>query len=162
MITLSQAAKYTGKSKSVISRAIQQGKLAATKDTTGIYQIDRTDLFALWPEQKEERPEPADQNQQNIAREPEPRSSVLQAQVDLLQEQLKQVRENEAKLLHIVAASQKTAQLTHENGEERLAELRAERDAWREQAEDWKTHASNQTLLLSQARDRRRWFEIFR
>ena len=161
MITLSQAAKSTGKSKSVISRAIQQGKLAAKKDTTGIYQIDKTDLLALWPEQKEERPKPTNQNRQNVAKEPEPSSSVLQTQINLLQEQLERVRENEAKLLHIVATNQKDAQLTHENGEERLAELRAERDAWREQADDWKTQASNQTLLLNEERNRRRWFGIF-
>lgn len=172
MFTLSQAAKATGKSKSVISRAIGQNKLPATKDVTGVFQIEESDLFALWPEQHQAEPtERPEQNQQNAIAEPEPRSTVLQAKVELLEEQLEQVRENEAKLLHILASSQKTAQLTNESAEERIAQLRAEReeriaeliaerDSWKSEADDWKTHASNQTLLLSQQKGRK-WLGIF-
>lgn len=161
MLTLSQAAKATGKSKSVISRAIEQDRLKAPKDDNGICQIDPVELFALFPEQKPEPAELPEQNRQNMRTEPERVPSQLQARITLLEEQLEHARENEAKLLHIVATSQKTAQLTHENSDERLAELRAERDAWKEQAQDWKTQASNQTLLLSQAQQRKRIFGLF-
>ena len=161
MLTLSQAAKATGKSKSVISRAIDNGKLAATKDDTGVYQIAPPTLFALWPEQQ---PEPPEQNQGNGRTDPEPRSTVqqnaLQATIDELRERLEQAEEREAKLLHIVASSQQAAQLTHQNTDERLAELRAERDAWRQNAEDWKTTASNNQVLLNQAQ-RGLWSRLF-
>lgn len=161
MLTLSQAAKATGKSKSVISRAIENGKLQATKDDTGVYQIAPPTLFALWPEQTAEPPE---QNRENTRTEPEPRSTVpqnaLQTTIDELRERLEQAEEREAKLLHIVAGSQKAAQLSHENTDERLAELRAERDAWKQNAEDWKKTASNQTVLLSQSQ-RGLWARLF-
>lgn len=150
MYTLSQAAKATGKSKSVISRAIDNGKLAASKDNTGVYQIDPESLFALYPEQAE----PPEQNRENTRTEPEPRSTVpqnaLQATIGELRERLEQAEEREAKLLHIVAGSQKTALLTDENAAERIAELKAERDAWKQNAEDWKTTASNTQVLLNQ------------
>lgn len=153
MYTLSQAAKATGKSKSVISRAIENGKLSASKDDTGVYQIEPESLFALWPEQAE----PLEQNQWNGRTEPEPRSmpstGVLLQRVSDLEERLEQAEEREAKLLHIVAGSQKTEALAHENSNERLAELRKERDSWKQNAEDWKTTANNTQVLLHQAKE---------
>ncbi len=49
MLSLSQAAKQTGKSKSVISRALENGKLPATKNESGTYAIDPVDLFTVFP-----------------------------------------------------------------------------------------------------------------
>lgn len=50
MLTLSQSARRTGKSKSVISRAINNGDLTALKNDDGTFAINEDDLFALWPE----------------------------------------------------------------------------------------------------------------
>lgn len=57
MLTLSQSSKHTGKSKSVISRAIDNGKLLAIKNDDGTYSIDPTDLYSLWPKLPPEQPE---------------------------------------------------------------------------------------------------------
>ena len=43
-LSLSQAAKLTGKSKSTINRAIRTGKLSATRHEDGTYSIDPAEL----------------------------------------------------------------------------------------------------------------------
>ena len=43
-LSLSQAAKLTGKSKSTINRAIRSGKLSATRHEDGTYSIDPAEL----------------------------------------------------------------------------------------------------------------------
>lgn len=43
-LSLSQAAKLTGKSKSTINRAIKTGKLSATRHDDGSYSIDPAEL----------------------------------------------------------------------------------------------------------------------
>ena len=44
VLSLSQAAKLTGKSKSTINRAIKTGKLSATRHENGTYSIDPAEL----------------------------------------------------------------------------------------------------------------------
>ena len=56
--TLGDAAKATGKSKATISKAIKSGRISATKDETGTFQIDPAELHRVYPptvsdEQKE-------------------------------------------------------------------------------------------------------------
>jgi|688.fasta_scaffold29942_11 hypothetical protein len=48
-VTLSKAAQLTGKSKSVISKAIDDNKLNATRDARNWFKIDTEELFALYP-----------------------------------------------------------------------------------------------------------------
>jgi len=47
--TLGQAAKAVGKSKTTISKAIQNGKISATKRDNGSYQIDPSELHRVYP-----------------------------------------------------------------------------------------------------------------
>lgn len=49
MLTLGQAAKHTGLSKSTISRAISSGKLSVISKETGSYSIDPSELFRVFP-----------------------------------------------------------------------------------------------------------------
>lgn len=49
MLTLGQAAKHTGLSKSTISRAISSGKLSVVSKGTGSYSIDPSELFRVFP-----------------------------------------------------------------------------------------------------------------
>ncbi|SNR74489.1 hypothetical protein EYF88_17240 [Paracoccus sediminis] len=52
-LSLSQAAKLTGKSKSTINRAIKTGKISATRHQDGSYSIDPAELsraFSMEPE----------------------------------------------------------------------------------------------------------------
>ena len=48
-LSLSAAAKEAGKSKSVLSNAIKQGRLSAGRDETGSYRIDPAELFRVYP-----------------------------------------------------------------------------------------------------------------
>jgi len=49
MLTLGQAAKHTGLSKSTISRAITSGKLSVISKNSGSYSIDPAELFRVFP-----------------------------------------------------------------------------------------------------------------
>ena len=47
--TLGQAAKATGKGKTTIANAIEKGRISATKDELGQYQIDPSELNRVYP-----------------------------------------------------------------------------------------------------------------
>lgn len=49
MLTLGQAARETGLSKPTISKAISKGRLSATRNEQGEYQIDPAELFRVYP-----------------------------------------------------------------------------------------------------------------
>jgi len=49
MLTLGQAAKETGVSKTAIARAIKSGRMSANKNDLGEYQIDPAELFRVYP-----------------------------------------------------------------------------------------------------------------
>lgn len=48
-LTLSQAAKETGRSKSTISKAIDTGKLSYIEKTTAGYKLDPSEVFRVFP-----------------------------------------------------------------------------------------------------------------
>lgn len=48
-LSLSQAAKQAGKSKSTIGRAIESGRLSARKNQDGTFSIDPSELFRAFP-----------------------------------------------------------------------------------------------------------------
>jgi hypothetical protein len=49
ILTLNQAAKAAGKSKSALLAAMRSGRLSASKDEHGHYQIDPAELFRVYP-----------------------------------------------------------------------------------------------------------------
>lgn len=49
MYTLKTAAEATGKSKSAILRAIQKGRISATRNDVGEWQIDPAELHRVYP-----------------------------------------------------------------------------------------------------------------
>jgi hypothetical protein len=49
MLTLGQAAKETGISKPTISKAISRGRLSASKNEKGEFQIEPSELFRVFP-----------------------------------------------------------------------------------------------------------------
>ncbi len=55
-LTLGQAAKETGQSKPTILRAIQSGRLSATKDEVGQWAIEPAELFRVYPRQADGEP----------------------------------------------------------------------------------------------------------
>jgi len=83
-LSLSQAAKETGKSKPTISKAIKTGRLSAEKVGTG-YQIDTAELFRVYPML------PATSQVKETPRETS--VAVLEMEAKMLREQLERERE---------------------------------------------------------------------
>ncbi|RWR25513.1 hypothetical protein D2T29_21915 [Sinirhodobacter populi] len=118
--TLGTASKATGKSKTTIQRAISKGLISAEKGRGGEYSIDPSELHRVFP------PLPSD----TVSRDPKvddtrPHNEApeLRAKIEALESML--IREREA-----------------------LDEVRADRDAWKQQA----------TALLAAPPKRRRWW----
>lgn len=143
--TLSQAAKQTGKSKSVISKALKDGKLSyASKDSAG-YSIDAAELFRVFPHVTEEngqepRSETAKRTSENEGKNPL-ETQLLEGENLLLKERMR-------------------------DKERRIDELQDERDEWRSQAQRLLlTHqpAPNPTLTIpssSTSLERQFWTTI--
>ena len=118
--TLGQAAKATGKSKTTIQRAVAKGLISGEKGQNGEYRIDPAELHRVFPLKISGTvPENAIWNETRPHRDP----AELAARIKGLEEML--VREREA-----------------------LDEVRADRDAWKQQA----------TALLSGPARTRRWW----
>lgn len=109
--TLGEAAKAVGKSKTTLHRAIKSGKISASKADDGSYIIEPSELHRLFPRVSTGTPD-----------EPLPSNDTEQSGNDLgtlrikLEMQEKE-RERERALL-----------------QETIADLREDRDKWRQQA----------------------------
>src|SRR5215217_6498927 len=110
-LTLGQAARQAGISKSYLSRLVKSGKISAKRQENGEYRIDPSELSRL----ADIRTHGRDAGNSTSERLETPRELVLQREVELLRELLS-------------------------DKEQTLADVRRERDAWRQQA---------QTLLLT-------------
>jgi hypothetical protein len=118
--TLGTAAKATGKSKTTIQRAISKGLISSDRGRGGEYSIDPAELHRVFPLL------PTDTVSRDTKMDevrPHDTSPELRAKIEALETML--VREREA-----------------------LDELRADRDAWKQQA----------TALLAAPPKRRRWW----
>ena len=104
--TLGTAAKATGKSKTTIQRAITKGKISAQKDEDGSYSIDPAELHRVFPRLTGETVS-SDSNVDTSR--PQDETPELRAKIEALEAML--TREREA-----------------------LDEVRADRDAWKQQA----------------------------
>lgn len=109
MYTLSSAAKATSKSKSTISDAINSGRLSASKNESGEWQIDPAELHRVYP--------PV-------------RSGELDGERKLTQENASSERGQEL----FAVERDELVQMLRES----LEDVRAERDHWRELAMDFK------------------------
>lgn len=117
-LTLSQAAKASGKSKSTLSRAIKVGRLSATRLDDGNFSIDSAELFRAYPATPknpyDERP---------IEQNATPTSAELQSRVSMLEQLLEKEREAVAREREISAREREIS-----------ADLKEDRDRWRTQA----------------------------
>ena len=118
--TLGTAAKATAKSKTTIQRAIAKGLISAQKDKSGRYSIDPSELHRIFPMVSTDT---VAERSQVDAKRPQD-ETPLQVKVEALETMLE--REKEA-----------------------LAEMRSERDAWKQQAT---------SLLSAPVRKRRSWW----
>ena len=104
--TLGRAAKATGKSKTTIQRAISKGTISATKDDSGSYSIDPSELHRVFPKVTSE----------TVSRDPlvdtaRPSEETLELRLKIEALEALLAREREA-----------------------LSEVREDRDAWKQQA----------------------------
>lgn len=78
-LTLSQAAKEAGVSKSTLSRAIEKGRLSARKDDLGRFHIDPAELFRVFaPEQRRNtEPQQSERDATALEREVEHLKTML-------------------------------------------------------------------------------------
>jgi hypothetical protein len=116
---LQAAAELTGRSRSTIHRAMNQGRLSYERDESGARLVETAELLRVFGESP---PEDAGNRASNGERHAM-RNVELRAKLEL--------------------ERSKNALL-----EERITELKEERDRWREQA----------TRLLTDQRPRRRWW----
>lgn len=103
-LTLSQAAKALGKSKSTLNRAIKTGRLSAIRNEDGTFSIDPAELYRAFPEPSS--------NVHHERSTEQPRTVVLDdldSRISLLQQLLEREREV-------------------------VADLKEDRDKWRQQA----------------------------
>ena len=109
--TLGDAAKATGKSKTTLHRAIKSGKISAVKSEDGSYSIDPSELHRVFSPVTQVTPKEV------ILRDAtEHQSNTLETLRSQLEMQGKE-RERERALL-----------------QETIADLREDRDKWRQQA----------------------------
>ncbi len=109
--TLGEAAKAVGKSKTTLHRAIKSGKISASKADDGSYAIEPSELHRLFPSVTTGTPDAPlhrnDMEQQSNA------LGTLSIQLEMQEKE----RERERALL-----------------QETIADLREDRDKWRQQA----------------------------
>ena len=140
-ITLTEASQITGKSKSTLNRAITSGKLSASRsDDEKTYMVDESELARVFPfvSARHGSPDgsPPVTSPESLPAEQE--LALVKAQID----EIKQMHRREVDRM-----------------ESKIDDLKQERD-------DWKTQASNQTLLLRHEQERqveppKRFFGIF-
>ena len=121
--TLNEAAKAVGKSKTTIHRAIKSGKISASKLDSGAYAIDPSELHRVFQIGTTERTIRNDTEQ----------TETTSGTADIRLEMLEKERDRERQQL-----------------EETIADLREDRDKWRQQA----------TALLEDKRPKGFWARI--
>lgn len=117
-LTLSQAAKASGKSKSTLSRAIKMGRLSATRLDDGNFSIDPAELFRVYPATSNN---PYDERPIEHGATPVP--AELKSRISMLELLLEKEREAVAREREISTREREIA-----------ADLKEDRDRWRQQA----------------------------
>jgi hypothetical protein len=113
VITLAEAAKETGLTKPAILKAIQKGRVSATKDDKGQWLIDPAELFRVYsPAAKKEMTETQTGNFELLLKLKE-----IEAKLTVTEQRL---RDKESEI---------------ENFRAQVDDLRTERERWRTQAE---------------------------
>lgn len=108
-LTLTQASKEVGVSKSTLSRAIDKGRLSAAKDDLGRFQIDPSELFRVFP--------PVSRNSTKLQQVEHDATSIETLKTAVLEKEIEHLKATLATL------------------HERETDLKSERDSWRDQAQ---------------------------
>lgn len=111
--SLSDAAKATGKNRTTIQRAIKSGKISASKNETGAYEIEPAELHRVFPAIAQRNAQQTKETDSNSPQQGDATSETLRIRLEMLEKERDRER----------------AQL-----EETIADLREDRDKWRQQA----------------------------
>lgn len=106
--TLGEAAKATGMSKATISKAIKNGRISASKDESGTFKIDPSELHRVYP--------PTVSSEQKETPTNTPAKADIDGTIRALQARLEAAQER--------LSDKDTV----------IADLREDRDRWRQQA----------------------------
>lgn len=135
-----QAAEATGKNVATITRAIKSGKLSATKDTSGAWQIDGAELSRVYPLRTQSLQNLTMQNGANPAQ----RDKL--AEDNALREELAALRERD-----------KLKDTLLENYVAQMADLKEDRDKWRQQATNLLASQEAELVVPAPVKRRRWW-----
>ncbi|MCC8999559.1 MAG: hypothetical protein LM522_08685 [Candidatus Contendobacter sp.] len=94
LLSLSQAAKETGKSKSVIANALKKGWISGKHGVKGQWEIDPAELFRVYAPVHAPEPQQAQD------------STAKDALIELLKEQVKDAKEREQRLMLMLESEQ--------------------------------------------------------
>lgn len=111
--SLSDAAKATGKNRTTIQRAIKSGKISASKNENGAYEIAPAELHKIFPAIAQHRAQQSKETGSNSPQRADAISETLRIRLEMLEKERDRER----------------AQL-----EETITDLREDRDKWRQQA----------------------------
>jgi hypothetical protein len=92
MLNLSEAAKLSGQSKSAIWRAVNSGRLTATRTFTGDYRIDPAELHRVFSSETADRPAPTVSMRRDPTELERAEAASMQEQVERLFEVGRQIR----------------------------------------------------------------------
>lgn len=138
-MTLSQAAKASGKSKSTLSRAIKTGRLSAVRLDDGNFSIDPAELFRAYPA-KPSNPSYEHLQEQSAT----PVAAELKNRISMLEFLLEKEREAVTREREIAAREREIS-----------ADLQEDRDRWRHQAASL---LADQRSESARPASRRRWW----
>jgi len=88
--TLSQAATATGKNKATVQRAIKSGKISASKNSLGAYDIDPSELHRVFPATSQHV---AQHNINNNTQRPDKYDETMQLKLTLLETERERERD---------------------------------------------------------------------
>jgi hypothetical protein len=118
--TLGQAARATGKSKPTVQRSIKTGRISASKDDLGNWQIEPAELHRVYP--------PLLTPERHV--EADLKRHVAPSNTLLLEAENRRLTERLA------------------DKDRQISDLRDERDRWREESDSWRRQANS--LLTDQ------------
>lgn len=87
-----EAGKHVGLTKQSIIKAVRSGRLSATKNVSGEWEIEPVELFRVWPAVNQDRGKVAPQVDALTPPENGEVVTLLKEQIDLLKSQLDDVR----------------------------------------------------------------------
>lgn len=135
-----QAAEATGKNVATITRAIKSGKISATKDTSGAWQIDGAELSRVYPLRTQSLQIPT------MQKDATPHHGNNFTEANALREELAALRERD-----------KLKDTLLENYVAQMADLKEDRDKWRQQATNLLANQEAE-LVMPVPVKRRRWW----